>query len=165
MNFLTRVGDFLLGSTAKTIVETIKDYFPPSMTEKEKVELSMKIEQVESEKNLRTMELINEGNREFNNRMKEMEGTAADLKTVPIVGHIIILARGAQRPLWGLATMYIDFQVLSGAWSSAGEARLQLILFVINFLVLTFLFGERAIQNILPFVAPLISSIVGKNKQ
>jgi hypothetical protein len=152
MSLVQKVTDFLAGGTVKTIVDTVKDYFPPSMSEKEKADLSLVINNAAHQREKEILQLANEADREFNQRIKEMEGTAADLKSVPFFGTLIIFLRGTQRPIWGFFTLYADFMVLSKTWDITQDPQLKAMLIVVNVLVLTFLFGERAVKNVMPFI-------------
>ncbi len=156
MGIGTKIIDFLAGGTVKTIADTVKAYFPPSMSDKEKSELSLKISEAQNRHDLTILDMANKGDAEFNTRIKEMEGTASDLKTIPVIGAVIIFLRGLQRPVWGFATLYLDFKSFSGDWTLTEKQDVALI--VINLLVLGFLFGERALKN----VAPLINTYFGK---
>ena len=156
MGMGTKIRDFLAGGTMKTIADTVKDYFPPSMSDKEKSELSLKISEAQRNYDLAIMDKANEADAEFSSRIKEMEGTASDLKTIPFVGTFVIFLRGLQRPVWGFATLYLDFQSFSNTWTLTEKQDVALI--VINLLVLGFLFGERALKNVMP----LINTYFGK---
>ena len=158
MGIGTKIIDFLSGGTVKTIADTVKDYFPPSMSDKEKSELSLKISEAQNKHDLAVLDKVNQADAEFNTRIKEMEGTASDLKTIPIIGGLVIFLRGLQRPIWGFATLYLDFKSFSGDWALTEKQDVMLL--AINVLVLGFLFGERAIKN----VTPLIGAYFGKNK-
>lgn len=155
MSLLDKVDKFMTGGLGNSIVEAIKDYFPPSMSEFEKSEIAFRIKQAADDKEIRLKQLANEADSEFNSRIKEMEGTAKDLKSLPIIGSLVLFMRGAQRPTWGYATMYMDFQVFSGNWGSLTETQ-ESALWVINLLVLGFLFGERAVKNVTPLLARVI---------
>ena len=87
---------------------------------------------------------------EFNQRIKDLEGTAADLRKIPVLGSIILFMRGCLRPIFGFFTLYMDYLVFSGAWIIEQGSRLESAFFAINLLVLGFLFGERAVKNLLP---------------
>ncbi len=152
MDLFGKITDLLAGGTVKTIVDTVKDYFPPSMSDKEKSELSLAISNAEHQREKEILQIANETDREFNDRIKAMEGTAADLKSVPIFGTLIIFLRGTQRPIWGFFTLYADFMALSKTWDITGDPQLKAMLIVVNVLVLTFLFGERAVKNVMPFI-------------
>ena len=151
-NLLTKAIDFLSGGAGSAIVDTVKGYFPPSMSEQEKAELSMRITEASNKQANEAAKIINEAQAELNQRIKDMEGTAKDLKSVPFIGPIVIFLRGCQRPMWGYSTLYMDFMVFSDRWKTLTETQ-ESALWVINLLVLGFLFGERAIKNIMPLVS------------
>jgi len=94
---------------------------------------------------------------EFKRRTEALEGTAADLKSMPVLGRLMLFLRGAQRPVWGFAALWMVYhQPFSGAWTLSG--RQESILMAITVLVLGFLFGERAVKN----VAPIMGQFFGK---
>ena len=110
------------------------------------------------------IQLANAQDTETNQRIRDLEGTASDLKSVPFIGPLVLLMRGIQRPVWGFAVMYFDYLAMTGdvgfdgngpngGWSPEGMA-----LVVMNFLVLGFLFGERAMQNIMPLVTDFMKA-------
>jgi hypothetical protein len=151
-NLLAKAADFFSGGLGLAIVDGVKSYFPPSMSDQEKAELS---ERINREANIQANEaarIVNEERAEFNQRIQDMEGTASDLKSISFFGPIVIFLRGCQRPVWGYATLYMDFMVFSGRWKELSEMQ-ESALWVINLLVLGFLFGERAVKNIMPLVA------------
>ena len=153
MGLVGKFADFFTSGAVGTIAKTIEKYLPPSMSDKEKADLQMAVTAAERDHERQIMTLANEAEAEYNQRIKDMEGTAADLKVIPIIGPLLILARGAQRPVWGLATLLIDYQVLSKAWDLSADEQLKALLFAINILVLGFLFGERAVKNVMPLLA------------
>ena len=61
----------------------------------------------------------------------------------------------AKTAVWGFATMYIDYMVFSKQWVIADDSPLNNAFFVLNILVLGFLFGERAVRNVLPIILPM----------
>lgn len=152
MSILNTIIDKFSGGILKEGFNVVKAYFPPSMSDKEKGEAQLAYERFVHEKQKVAGESALKADQEFNQRIKDMEGTASDLKTIPIIGHAIIFLRGAQRPVWGCFVLYTDYMTFSKAWDLSEEPELRAMLFAINVLVLGFLFGERAIQNILPFV-------------
>lgn len=155
MNIFTTITDFLAGGTVKTVLDTVKDYFPPSMSDKEKAEMSLIISNAEHQKEKEILVLVNEADKEFNQRLRDLEGTASDLKSIPFFGTIVIFLRGVQRPIWGFFTLYADFMALSKTWNITDDPQLKAMLIVVNVLVLGFLFGERAIKNLMPFIAQM----------
>jgi hypothetical protein len=158
MGIGSKLLDFLAGGTAKTILDGVKAYFPPSMSEQEKSELSLKISEAQKQYELTILDKANEADAEFNTRIKEMEGTASDLKSIPYIGGLVIFLRGLQRPFWGFATLYLDFKSFSQDWVLTDQQDFALLM--INILVLGFLFGERALKNVMP----LINAYFGKQK-
>jgi hypothetical protein len=99
---------------------------------------------------LQVQALDGEQQAEFNKRIKDLEGTASDLKAVPLVGPVILLLRGAFRPLFSYATAYWDFLYFTGSVTLDDEG--QTLLYLVNALVLSFYFGERALKNLLPII-------------
>lgn len=150
MSFGGKLLDFLGGGTAKTILDGVKAYFPPSMSDKEKSELSLKITEAQNKHDLTILDMANKSDAEFNSRIKEMEGTASDLKTIPVVGSVIIFLRGLQRPVWGFVTIYLNYKSFSGDWTLTEKQDVALL--AIDILVLGFLFGERALKNVMPLI-------------
>lgn len=57
-----------------------------------------------------------------------------------------------QRPIWGFALLYIDLKVFSGAWSMTPDSQTESAFWLLNLLILGFLFGERAVRNVMPMV-------------
>jgi len=160
MSLFNKVTDFLTGGMGSVIVDTVKDYFPPSMSEPDKAELAARITRAVNEQANKAALIANEAQSEFNQRIKDMEGTANDLKTIRFVGPIVIFLRGCQRSVWGYATLYMDFMVFSGSWKQLSDMQ-ESALWVINLLVLGFLFGERAIKNLMPLIERLIKIKLG----
>ncbi|MBC17034.1 conserved protein of unknown function [Pseudodesulfovibrio profundus] len=156
MGFFAKVTDFLTGGTVSTIVDTVKDYFPPSMSDKEKAELSAKIREAEYQREKGLLELAVEADKEVTRRAAELEGTAKDLKTVPLIGPLVIFLRGCMRPTFGYFTLFVDWQIFSNAWKvkltlDTGDFTAEGILIIaLNILVLGFLFGERTVKNLMP---------------
>ena len=101
-----------------------------------------------------------EGAKTTTERAAALEGTASDLKCIPVLGPLMLFARGAQRPLIGYGTMYMDYMWLSGAWKL--DDMQSRVAFLVNLLVLAFLFGERAVKNLAPLIADLMASKLGR---
>lgn len=152
MGLFDKAVDFLSGSTVQTIADVVTAYFPPSMSDVEKSDLQLKIQAAENAKDIETLKLFNEGDRDFNSRIIAMEGAAEDLKSVPYIGAAIILARGAQRPIWGFFTLYMDYMFFSKSWDITWKTQEGALVLAINLMVLIFLFGERAVKYIIPIV-------------
>ena len=92
----------------------------------------------------------NAAERALTDRIASLEGTASDLKSVPVLGTIMLFIRGSQRPAWGFATMYFDYCVFATGQVFSNTALL--ILAAVNLLVLSFLYGERAVKNVMPLI-------------
>lgn len=159
-NLFTKAVDFFSGGFGSSVVDAVKEYYPPSMSEQEKADLDFRIQTAVDSKTIKLQQLANEAQTEFNNRIAEMEGTAKDLKAIPYIGAIMLFLRGCQRPIWGYSTLYIDLMVFSGKWSKLTDVQ-ESALWVINLLVLGFLFGERAIKNVTPLIERMIKAKKG----
>lgn len=157
MSIFSKIGEVLTGNLAGTIVDTVKDYFPPDMSDEQKAQLNLSLKRLELDKEQEVNKAIAEAERSLNERIEQHEGTAKDLLALPFVGRIIIFARGCQRPVWGFGVMWADVQWFSGQWGSLTDQQ-ESTLWVINLLVLGFLFGERAVKNVMP----LVSQYMGK---
>lgn len=157
MSLLKKVTDFVGGGLFSEIKSTFMSYFPPDLSPLQKAELEIKLQGLLAEKQIETNRLLQDAANQLDQRIREQEGTASDLKTIPIIGHVLIFARGCQRPVWGFATLYMDFKWFFGSYAFSEQQNTALI--VINFLVLGFLFGERTIKNL----EPLLIKIFAKN--
>jgi len=101
----------------------------------------------------------NEADRIQTARMAAMEGTASDLKAIPIAGPIMLFVRGSQRIIISYGTAWIDYLWLSGGMML--NDMQQRLLFTASLLVFVVLFGERAVKNI----APLVIELLGQQKR
>lgn len=152
MSIFDKLGNLLTGGLANTVAETIKEYFPPEMSDEQKAQINLALQRIELEKEREASRAIAEAEKVLNERIAAHEGTAKDLTALPVVGRIVIFARGCQRPIWGFATLWADMQWFSGSWGAL-SAQQESALWMINVLVLGFLFGERAIKNAMPAIA------------
>ncbi len=90
-----------------------------------------------------------------------MEGTEKDLLQIPVLGRIMLFLRGCQRPIWGFVILYIDLCVFSGKWELTEGSTTESAFWVVNALVLGFLFSERAVKNVMPRVDSMIKAKKG----
>ena len=157
MALLDGLANILTGGLANKIVDTVKDYFPPDMTPEQKANIALAAQNIELARSVETNKAIAQAEADITSRIAQLEGTAADLKTIPVLGPIMLFLRGAQRPVWGFGTLWLDFQVFSGAWS-LDNAIQNNTFWIINFLVLGFLFGERALMNVMPLFTELMKA-------
>lgn len=150
MSILSKVTNFIGGSLFREIKNTVKEYYPPDLSPVQRAEMEHKLELFLHEKELESNRILNEAAAQLDKRIAEQEGTAKDLREIPILGSIIIFARGAQRPIWGFATLFMDFKWLFQTYEFNEQQQTAMI--VINVLVLGFLFGERTIKNLEPLI-------------
>ncbi len=171
MSFFSKVTEFFAGGVGTKIVEKVLKQIPDKLSEAEKSAVQAAVIETTREYEMSLLELARTQDENFNSRIKELEGTAADLKQFGILGKIIVFLRGAQRPIWGYFVLYMDLMVFSGQWKMTDIAQaagnnsigtnIESAFWVINFLVLGFLFGERAMKNVLPLVKGLQQKSAG----
>ena len=155
MSILDSVVNIATGGLAKTALSIAEKWFPPSMSESEKQQAAMAFQQLENERTRDADKAMQEATTALTDRIAQLEGTASDLKALPVVGRIVLFARGSQRPVWGFATLWMDYQWFSNSWGTLSDQQ-ETALIVINFLVLGFLFGERAVKNLMPLILKVL---------
>lgn len=155
MSILSGIGDLIGSSLFKEAKEIVMAYFPPEVPPEKRLEMQIRLDEVEARKREQLSAALAESERMITERVALVEGSAQDLRTIPIVGPLVLFLRGLQRPLWGYATLYGDAMWFMGKWNLSEQQ--ESALWVINFLVLGFLFGERAVQNVAPLIADLMS--------
>lgn len=155
MSIISKVGDFIGGSLFKDIKDTVVSYFPPDISEKQRMEIEAKLQEFLFEKEKEANRVLNETSVQLDKRIAEQEGTASDLKAIPFLGPIVLFLRGVQRPAWGFLTMVMDFKWFFGTYEF--DEQQQTAMIVINVLVLGFLFGERTIKNLEPLLIKVFS--------
>ncbi len=158
MGILEKLGDIVGGSLFKEAKEIVMAYWPPEVPPEKKLELQARLNEIELTKARQIDQAIAEAEQRITERIALTEGSAQDLRAIPIVGPVVLFLRGLQRPVWGYATLFGDAMWFMGKWQL--NEQQESALWVINFLVLGFLFGERAVQN----VAPLIAEIMSKRR-
>ncbi|MEL0621787.1 hypothetical protein V6238_01660 [Marinomonas arenicola] len=158
MSVLGGLKSLFTGDTGivSSIAGLVKDYFPPDLSAEKKAELEEKIRnfQLQAQKQVDDATSVAEQN--LTQRIAELEGTASDLKAIPFFGPLMLFLRGLQRPAWGFSTLYMDFMWFS-EWATLSQKQ-ESALMVINVLVLGFLFGERAIKNVMPLITKLFEA-------
>lgn len=154
MSFLKAIGGlFKDGGLGGKIIDFVGGRWPEKMSQEDKAKIEMAITEAARSYELQLLEKAGEEEQRFNDRIKQMEGTASDLKSFGWFGDIIIFLRGAQRPIWGYVVIAMDIMVYSGRWHIPDDEQMKSAFWIINFLVLGFLFGERAVKNIIPLVS------------
>ena len=144
MDLFGGIANFLTGGLGSKIVDTVVGQFPDKLSEKDKE--NIKVAVIEATRAHEKEQII-----EYNKRISDMEGTAKDLQQFGWLGRCVVFLRGSQRPVWGYCVLGMDAMVFSGKWVLTGE-KLESAFWVINFLVLGFLFGERAMKNVMPLI-------------
>ncbi len=155
MSFLSGVSDFIGGSLFKELREGIMAYFPPDMTPQQKANAELKLKEMLYQKEIKANQILNDAAKQLDKRIAEQEGTASDLKNIPLLGHVVLFARGVQRPLWGFATLFMDYKWFFEVHDFSEQQQTAMIL--INILVLGFLFGERTLKNLEPMIIKVFS--------
>ena len=152
MDILGKIAGMFSGGIIKSISDVVATWLPPDMSPEKKAEIQLAASKQDADNKIAVMTVAYEMDKEFNKRIADLEGTASDLKSLPIIGPVLLFLRGAQRPVWGFATLYCDYMVFSKAWVLEKGSQSEAAFYIINVLVLGFLFGERAIQNVLPYL-------------
>ena len=155
-----KLASFLTGGLADKAYKVVKDYFPPDMSDEQKAQVKLQLEKLQLEKQVEANRALLDAEKSVNERVAQLEGTAKDLLGMPVIGRVVLFARGCQRPAWGFGVMYADLMWFSGQWVDMTQQQ-ESALWVINLLVLGFLFGERAVKN----VAPLLVGVFEAKKK
>lgn len=150
MSILSKVTEFVGGSLFKEIKEGVMSYFPPDLSPQQRAEIELKIDKLAAEKQAAANKMLTEAAAQLDKRIAEQEGTAKDLLAMPILGRVVLFLRGLQRPVWGFATLLMDWKWFFG--SDTFTEQQQTAMIVINILVLGFLFGERTLKNLEPLI-------------
>ena len=153
MTLFEKISDFIGGGLIKDVGDLIDRFVT---TKSEKSELKAKLLELKHQHEMDALKLSLEAEQEFNQRIKDLEGTAHDLRQSGRLGRMVLFLRGAQRPLWGYFVAYMDYMVFAENWSLNANERLESAFWIINFLVLGFLFGERAVKNVAPLVGEMM---------
>lgn len=156
MSILSKITDLIGGGLVSSVMDTVKAYLPPGMTPQQEAELRLELDKLAFEKQKQADAVISEAEKAVTERISLLEGTATDLRALPVVGPVMLFLRGAQRPVWGFATMWADGMWFSGQWGVLSQQQ-ESALWLINMLVLSFLFGERAVSNLAPIVSEMLS--------
>lgn len=163
MSWVTDIFSSGIDKVATAVTNGLDNLFT---SDEEKLILANKKLEIEAAVKTELTKMENEFNlkvdEEFNRRTLALEGTASDLKAIPILGSIVLFFRGMQRVIIGYGTMYVDFNVFSGLWKLQDDALMSAF-WIINFLVFGFLFGERTLKNVLPIAIEFFRT-VNKNK-
>ena len=160
MGFFEGLANVATGGLGSAVIDLVKTYFPPNMSEEQKLNVQLAAQQLELQRTMAFNQAQNEAEKTLNERIAMYEGSATDLKAIPILGALMLFLRGSQRPVWGFATILLDYQVFSASWK-LDDPIISNAFWVVNFLVLGFLFGERAVMNVMPFITNMIQAKQG----
>ncbi len=152
--------------SSKKIADDLVTTFPESLSEQDRKEIALRVENSLTQKfcDLKIAKI--EVKNDVEDKFEKVSQATKDLEKIPFFGKIGLFIRGMQRPIWGMALLYIDLQVLSGAWPLANKvsevavatattalsSSIESTFWLINLLVLGFLFGERAVKNVMPMI-------------
>lgn len=168
---LRTVAGVATGGISEGIFNIAEEIFGDDMTLEQSASLKAKAMDFQREKEREANLAADQAEQNVTERASQLEGTAKDLLALPFVGRFVIFARGCQRPAWGFFTMYLDYKWLTGGLQPAGENitvaddQMGVMLIVINFLVLGFLFGERAVKNLMPLIMQVFAVKMKPNTQ
>lgn len=158
MGLLDGVLNAVTGGLGSDIVKAVASHFPPDMSEEQKAAVKLAADNLELQRMVQATTAMGDAEKSLNERIALYEGTASDLKGVPYLGALMLFLRGAQRPIWGFATIYLDYLVFTGQADKAmANPTTASAFWVINVLVLSFLFGERALTNLMPLITQMMS--------
>jgi hypothetical protein len=156
---MSKLIDFISGGLGSELVKGvagfIKGQFPDKLSEADQLAIQIKMTELTNQQINKASQIAHAEAAEFNARIKDMEGTAADLKAIPILGPFMLFLRGSQRPVWSMGTLYFDYLWFTSGTSFDEQQNTALI--VVNSLVLGFLFGERALKNLEPMIVKVFS--------
>lgn len=160
MAIFDKIASLFGGGLVDSVIKTIEKYLPPDMSPAEKASMELELQRMAFDRQKQADAMMADAERRVTERISLLEGTATDLRSIPFIGPIMLFMRGAQRPVWGFAVLYADMMWFSGKWGVL-TVQQESALWVINLLVLGFIFGERAVANL----APVISDIMSRRKQ
>ncbi|MCO1336272.1 hypothetical protein MO867_18225 [Microbulbifer sp. OS29] len=158
MKLLKKLVDVAAGGIGNLAFDVAQKYFPLGMSETEREKARLDFENMEFQRIRQADAAALAAEQAQTERIKALEGSASDLKSMPILGPLVLFLRGCQRPLWGFSTLYLDWLWFS-QWNLTSGQETALI--VINSLVLGFLFGERAVRNMSPMIAEVFKARAG----
>jgi len=171
-NVVKAIAKNLFGTDSEADAEALVTADPVKQLELDKAVLEHKVKTA-----VVNLEVLREKNRhaeaenqDLRQKINEHEGTANDLKQFGFLGRVILFLRGCQRPIWGFFALVLTWHVVTGIMSAELKLpeserlsyMLLLILMLIDLLVLSFLFGERALKNLLPFALQLLGIKIDK---
>ena len=133
------------------------------MSEKEEAEIRLSLKELEYKRQIESLGRWNEQERQFQEYVQSMEGTAEELMKMRFLGPLVIFLRAIIRPGWSIITIYMIVAILSGHWNLMAAAggnesiaqQYTSLLWANTLIVSVTWFGERAVRNVLPLVEKL----------
>lgn len=159
MNLIKKIADIATGGIGDLAFKVAEKWFPPEMSEADRSQAKLAFQNMELERARQSDAAALEADKALTDRIQKLEGTAHELKQIPIIGPLVIFLRACQRPAWGFVTMWLDWHWFAEWGGLSGKQEAALV--IINLLVLAFLFGERAVRNIAPLVADVLRARSG----
>ena len=99
----------------------------------------------------------------MNNKDNQIESSEnSDLAGIPYLSTFFFFARGCQRVLWSIFTIILDWNVFSSEWKLQVDTPIESAFFMVNILVLGFLFGELALKNTAPSLIEILKALKSK---
>lgn len=160
---LGQLVDVFAGGLGGKIVDAFQKYFPPDMSPEMKAQIALEAQNFELKVTMEANRAREEAEKSINERIAMYEGSSSDLKGIPFIGPLMLLLRGSQRIAWGFGTLLLDYNVFSSNWKLI-DPVISNAFWIVNFLVLGFLFGERAVTNVMPFFTRMIEAKQGAVK-
>lgn len=153
---LSGIANVATGGLGKAIIDKISEHFPPDLTPEQKANIQLATENIILEREKEANLAIAAAETSINERVSMYEGTAKDLMGIPLLGSVILFLRGSQRIVWGYGALYFDW--LWFFTTTKLPDRQEIALLAVNILVLGFLFGERAIKNLMPLFTEFLQA-------
>lgn len=72
----------------------------------------------------------------------------------------MVFTGASQRQIWGYSTLFWDWMAFSSTWI-VPEGIMRNIFWIVNFVVLGVLFGERALMNVVPLFTAMFQAKKG----
>ena len=99
----------------------------------------------------------------MNNKDSQIENSEnSDLAGIPYLSTFFFFTRGCQRVLWSIFTIILDWNVFSNEWKLPTDTPIESAFFIVNVLVLGFLFGETFIKNTMPALTEILKVLKPK---
>lgn len=147
----------LTGGLSERIIGIVEGLAGTALPPDKRAELSLQIERETTLRAQAAFQAASDAERNLTERIRELEGSAKDLLQAGRLGRLVLFVRGAQRPAWGVGLLWCDYMVFSGQWKLP-PGEIESAFWIINFTVLSFLFGERALANIMPHLTAFRSA-------